>query len=278
MGSWLETCGFTGLPIFKGDSVRLILLGSHGNAKVARRSKATDLFYPIALPLKGTYDSYGGLGDGETMWNWLVYNFTRQHADMLTTSITQTWNVVCESSTISDFTSLFLRDGELSSLLKPGYSTSGVLVLESAYQWAVSEVGELADEISKELDKYIKLVREETKTDFMEIDRLHYLWNHLPSPLSTSIRCTSGVPEMVAALANTYQVDLEEVYQLFRRELEDFLKFDAIMGTLRKSYIPHQGSGSSSLYLKTDRRYYALCNKLLTTRIDYLKAERRRNR
>lgn len=65
MGCWNETCGITQLPICYRDKVRMILivkseLDTRVNSNVCYHY-TTDLWMPFGLPLKGTYDEYGGL-------------------------------------------------------------------------------------------------------------------------------------------------------------------------------------------------------------------------
>lgn len=70
MGCWNETCGLTQMPICGGDKVRLFLLVEHAYPKhLGPRDHvmhySADLWRPFGLPLKGTYDEYGGLEDIE---------------------------------------------------------------------------------------------------------------------------------------------------------------------------------------------------------------------
>lgn len=62
MGCWNETCGITQMPIEGGDKVRMFLIVEtehwHDGGVL---HYSTDLWKPFGLPLKGTYDEYGGI-------------------------------------------------------------------------------------------------------------------------------------------------------------------------------------------------------------------------
>lgn len=62
MGCWNETCGISQMPIEGGDPVRMFLIveAEHWDEGGALYY-STDLWKPFGLPLKGTYDEYGGL-------------------------------------------------------------------------------------------------------------------------------------------------------------------------------------------------------------------------
>lgn len=62
MGCWNETCGISQMPICAGDKVRMFLIVSNGYEQYDDcHSYTTDLWRPFGLPLKGTYDEYGGI-------------------------------------------------------------------------------------------------------------------------------------------------------------------------------------------------------------------------
>jgi hypothetical protein len=62
MGCWNETCGITQMPICAGDKVRMFLIVSNDYEGYDDcHSYTTDLWRPFGLPLKGTYDEYGGI-------------------------------------------------------------------------------------------------------------------------------------------------------------------------------------------------------------------------
>ena len=65
MGCWNETCGLTQLPICGGDPVRMFLIVERKPPRGYTRDHvmhySSDLWRPYGLPIKGTYDEYGGL-------------------------------------------------------------------------------------------------------------------------------------------------------------------------------------------------------------------------
>lgn len=61
MGCWNETCGITQMPICAGDPVRMFLIVESEHWHEAALHYSTDLWKPFGLPLKGTYDEYGGI-------------------------------------------------------------------------------------------------------------------------------------------------------------------------------------------------------------------------
>lgn len=62
MGHYNETCGISQMPITAGDPVRMFLIveNKYGDTGPAL-SYNSELWKPFGLPLRGTYDEYGGL-------------------------------------------------------------------------------------------------------------------------------------------------------------------------------------------------------------------------
>lgn len=62
MGCWNETCGISQMPICAGDPVRMFLIveNRYGDTGPALCYNS-EIWKPFGLPLKGTYDEYGGL-------------------------------------------------------------------------------------------------------------------------------------------------------------------------------------------------------------------------
>ncbi len=62
MGCWYETCGFSGLPIENGDPVYYMVI-----RKTERSVDPSEIYYPfdlwtpVSILAKGTYDDYGGV-------------------------------------------------------------------------------------------------------------------------------------------------------------------------------------------------------------------------
>ena len=66
MGSWNGTCGITRLPILSGEPIIALLIAEagYGNKREAGyHCYVNDLFCPIVLPFKGTYNDYGSITD-----------------------------------------------------------------------------------------------------------------------------------------------------------------------------------------------------------------------
>lgn len=61
MGCWNETCGISQMPICAGDKVRMFLIVESEHWHDVAQCYTTDLWRPFGLPLKGTYDEYGGI-------------------------------------------------------------------------------------------------------------------------------------------------------------------------------------------------------------------------
>jgi hypothetical protein len=71
MGCWNGTCAVTNLPIWAGDPIRLILTlqQSDKQGDGAGFCYSDDYWAPVALPVKGTYNDYGGIEDIKEDWN-----------------------------------------------------------------------------------------------------------------------------------------------------------------------------------------------------------------
>jgi hypothetical protein len=68
MGCWCETCGITHMPIDAGDKCRVFFITQqdYGTEKQGGGfSYSNEVWYPRGLPLRGTYNDYGGLDDIE---------------------------------------------------------------------------------------------------------------------------------------------------------------------------------------------------------------------
>lgn len=65
MGSFLVSCGISGLPIHPGNKIALVLLAKNKNqlsfdpADATRYYESTELFKPYIAPIRSTYDDYG---------------------------------------------------------------------------------------------------------------------------------------------------------------------------------------------------------------------------
>lgn len=92
MGCWCETCGITHMPINAGDKCRVFFITQqdYGTEKQGGGfSYSNEVWYPRGLPLRGTYNDYGGMDDIEEDTNskilidglkndWVPYKATHQ--------------------------------------------------------------------------------------------------------------------------------------------------------------------------------------------------------
>lgn len=82
MGCWNGTDGITQLPIQYGDSIRLFLIANnlHSYAEDNIIYYSTDLWQPLGLPLKGTYDNYGSIENiEEDAFSDLLFQYVKEN-------------------------------------------------------------------------------------------------------------------------------------------------------------------------------------------------------
>lgn len=111
MGCWYETCGISHLPIYSGDEVYLILVGSSCLYNVCEDYHYSD--YPMfGFPIKGKYNEYGGLESETIEIKEYFLDFIKEK--------TFYWK---DSSNIYNFSSIddFLQDVENLYLLDEKY-------------------------------------------------------------------------------------------------------------------------------------------------------------
>lgn len=70
MGCWNKTCGFSGLPIFRGNPVYVFILEKQeGLSEGLYNPCYSDSEYtPVLCPFESTYDEYGGGGNSKGVW------------------------------------------------------------------------------------------------------------------------------------------------------------------------------------------------------------------
>lgn len=70
MGVWNATCAISHLPIQEGEACRVLFLAeairSHRGS--AGFHDTEEIWKPVTLPIRGTYDNYGGVVDLEPAW------------------------------------------------------------------------------------------------------------------------------------------------------------------------------------------------------------------
>lgn len=266
MGSWHGTCGVTGLPLRCDDPVRVALLAFDAEPPVGWRSgfcHPSDIAFPITPLVPGTYDDYGGAMFGaldEPM------HYAMHHRLMPTPN---------EPGDLQDV----LRENDLKFRSFNGVSRVGLfMVREDIYQHMLHEIVDrdrggrgirtfaefraAADVLVQDLIDLSAKMRDaddtrraryrflsETYWSRWELDvgkqREHDLRREFEFA-TVNFRQGMGVlNDRLTDLAATSNATAETL-QPFAYAIADMLKFEHAMQTLRRSYSPPTGAGSSS--------------------------------
>lgn len=126
MGDWAETCFFSNLPIEDGESIVAFLL----RTKPKRYTKLgdsmcypDDLFDPISLPLRGTYDGYGRitLDDDHSDYNDYILKNTLYRSGSLKDStneeLMQKFNAGVIEDNMYNYTKVFMKKSVYESVI-----------------------------------------------------------------------------------------------------------------------------------------------------------------
>ena len=75
MGSYNHTCGISQLPILEGESVRCFIIMPEDHITHGTDDNTTysnDLYNPMYLPFKATYDGFGSVDNVMEDWNTAI--------------------------------------------------------------------------------------------------------------------------------------------------------------------------------------------------------------
>jgi hypothetical protein len=257
MGCWNGTCGITQLPILSGEKVRLIL--------IARVMQSDCLYYPVTIPIPGTYDDYGGVmfGDDDPV--------VKTCLDRIKNFVTPTDQgdlqglLRKEDDTAPYITDLMtrekvrpgifmIREGVYQALVdafyspdldwdryypKPDYREEARKLANQIVEWS----REAASEIVPLSDVRLRLISVLHPFSEEGLNKLVQAWGFLPVMVRHGV---GALERSLSELALKRDVTEEDLLPVLYA-IADVIVLNHMLGMLRIGLVPQAGAGSQSI-------------------------------
>ena len=269
MGHWNETCFLTHLPIFPRNDVVLLIV-AHTEGIAGQNYYYDDDGMPIALPIYGKYDEYGGIEDysmspltKQLLTTVPFYTFTRNEYVKMDAELDDLIPAICEGG-------VFIKHPFVTGNLKCEYTPlSTVMYHRGVYEEIVQEmttrkpanrnqgyksvqIAELTQNWEKNLARYNKdqdLLKKLQSSVAKHVEDENYVMPDFVSQLTSSPTPIWGHINSHYQFVSEYEKLLyknPEMATDFINELADSICFFVGLDLMRRSFFGGAGKGSQN--------------------------------
>lgn len=292
MGSWHGTCGLTQLPIENGDKIVLFPI-----KKVKGRDREASgycyqnqLYAPISLPLHGEYDDYGGIKNitrnGDLVFDHLMpflfnanYNeildaeLSRNRLNENPSGIEELINNYIGRNVFKDVGFMMVLENVYTNVLLKSFQENHYTDMQQSMNQFITDIDFAHFEpakAKKRIEELVVLLDNKTMSD-QELNEYQLLKCVVSNFLNMSDFPQYDFLQTFSFYRGYYRVFSKFALQMaktkdhdLKQNLLDFLMFEYVLESTRKSWLPQSGKGSS----EAENSYYKIIANTTLATID----------